>query len=381
MSSGDFLNPKLAPYLALGDGSTDDTAALNACFADARSTSTPVYLPPGIYQVSNLVSTGGFLLTGAGAGISVIRTISLTGDVLPVTSGMSISDVGFKSSIPRTSGTMILFDTTANDSRLSNFFMSGHFIGIEVRAAATVRIRDGYLRDGCTGVGTTGILFTAGNDHYITRISMDGSILAMPESGIRVDSGGCINLTNCDIIRQGYDLWIRGGFSTRATACYFDTATRGVFISPVTGPVGRVVFVSCWTSSHTGNGFLATNGIGGGIGSLQIVAHQAILNGNNGLAITGGAAVSNVSVVGGLFSGNHATGIYAGPGVSRLGISDTNCGDVPGQIAGNGQWGIFVDSGTGDFIRVVNNDALNNGAGSVHIGASGSHIVNTGNLP
>lgn len=374
-----IIDPKL-DFGAVGDDSADDTAAIDSAFAAAKLSGTPVVFPPGIYRVTNLAPTGGFVIFGSGAGISVIKTTSPTGDVVTFDHGVSIHDMGFKSAVSRTSGATILFDTAANDSKLSSFFISGHFIGIEIRTAVTVRIRDGYLRDASTGVGSCGILFTAGNDHYVDRVSMDGSVLAMPESGIRVESVGCLNLTNCDIIRQGFDLWIRGGFSIRATACQFDTATRGVFIQPVIAPVGRVVFVSCWSSSHTGNGFLATNGAAGGIGSLQIIGHQAILNGNNGLAVTGGAAVTNVSVQGGLFSGNHSTGIYAGPGVSRLGICGANCGDVPGQLAGNSQWGIFIDTGSGDYIRVVNNDALNNVAGGIHIGAAGTHIVNTGNL-
>lgn len=367
-------------FMAVGNGVADDTAPLNASFASAQASGKPICFGPGIFRVSNLTATGGFTMTGAGAERTTIRTFSGTGNVLSFTSSVDIAGIGFKTEVTRTSGAYVFFDSWATNSSLSHFYMSGYFEGAKVSALATVRISDGAIRDGATGAGTVGILISGGNDHYVDRVTFDAAPTAMPESGIRVDSVGCLNLTNLDIIHHGYDLWVRGGFSIKATQCWFDTAVRGIFVQPTFGPVGRLVFASCWTSSHTGNGILITNGAGGGVGSVEITSHQAIDNSANGLAITGGSAVVGVNVHGGLFSHNTGSGIYVGPGVGRIGIEGVDSGDVPGQLAGNGAWGIFVDSGAGDYIRVTGNDCHGNGAGGWQVNATGAHQVVSGNL-
>jgi len=47
-----MLNVKLAPYYAKGDGTTDDTAALQRAINDGQGTGRIVYLPEGVYLVS-----------------------------------------------------------------------------------------------------------------------------------------------------------------------------------------------------------------------------------------------------------------------------------------------------------------------------------------
>ena len=72
-------------YGAAGNGSTDDTAAINAAINAAVGNASPaahtrfpvagVYLPPGIYKVTSdllIQSVEGFSLTGAGAELSIL---------------------------------------------------------------------------------------------------------------------------------------------------------------------------------------------------------------------------------------------------------------------------------------------------------------------
>ncbi|MCD8482863.1 MAG: glycoside hydrolase family 55 protein [Verrucomicrobia bacterium] len=48
-----ILNVRLAPYHAVGDGIADDTAALQQAIVDADATGRIIYLPNGIYRITN----------------------------------------------------------------------------------------------------------------------------------------------------------------------------------------------------------------------------------------------------------------------------------------------------------------------------------------
>ncbi|KAG7117994.1 Glucan 1 like protein [Verticillium longisporum] len=53
--ASDFVNIKLAPYNARGDGKTDDTAALNAALSATASAGKILWLPAGVYIVTDTV--------------------------------------------------------------------------------------------------------------------------------------------------------------------------------------------------------------------------------------------------------------------------------------------------------------------------------------
>ena len=57
------VNVKDAPYLATGDGSTDDSAALQAALAYALSAGKSLYLPAGTYLVSSIGTAGALNIT------------------------------------------------------------------------------------------------------------------------------------------------------------------------------------------------------------------------------------------------------------------------------------------------------------------------------
>jgi hypothetical protein len=86
-SVADFgvVNVKQAPYLAAGDGTTDDTAAVQAALnAAATRGSCNLYFPPGTYRISSLSIPSnigrGVSWEGAGAGAAQKSTLRFTGN-------------------------------------------------------------------------------------------------------------------------------------------------------------------------------------------------------------------------------------------------------------------------------------------------------------
>lgn len=97
------INVKLPPYSAAGDGSTDDTAAIQAAINAAQSASSRrarVYFPPGTFAVSSslTVTNSNVELIGDGFTTSIIKgTASGMGRVLYVyNSGARLFDVAVR---------------------------------------------------------------------------------------------------------------------------------------------------------------------------------------------------------------------------------------------------------------------------------------------
>jgi Pectate lyase superfamily protein len=147
---------------AKGDGTTDDTAAIQLAINNNNS----VFLPSGTYLVSGTLSktlTSAFSIYGAGIGLT---SILKSGDsdllVLTNTSGgggqISIKDMTLAPSTAMTVGTAI---TVTNNSILPSLRVSNVFIG----AAATNEFKFGIKAINCTesifdrvvmyGLGTT----------------------------------------------------------------------------------------------------------------------------------------------------------------------------------------------------------------------------------
>src|SRR4051812_3013587 len=61
------LNPRNSPYNAKGDGSTDDTIALQNCFNDAKAGGHSVLIPAGKYMHKNVLVMNGISVSGVNA--------------------------------------------------------------------------------------------------------------------------------------------------------------------------------------------------------------------------------------------------------------------------------------------------------------------------
>lgn len=75
----DWINVKASPYSAYGDGSHDDTTAINAAISAAALAGGVVYFPQGTYKISAALNLASYVaLMGAGSGVSAIRQTSTT---------------------------------------------------------------------------------------------------------------------------------------------------------------------------------------------------------------------------------------------------------------------------------------------------------------
>jgi hypothetical protein len=98
-----MINVKDAPYNATGDGSTDDTAAINAAAQDANAGPEELFFPAGtyIYNGGNTLIASGVTWRGEGHGASVLKRKStgnsriINWQTAGTLSNFTITDLGF----------------------------------------------------------------------------------------------------------------------------------------------------------------------------------------------------------------------------------------------------------------------------------------------
>lgn len=356
-SAGAYWNVK--DYGAVGNGTTDDTAAIrNALNAAGAAGGGIVLFPPGNYLLSSTIQIDTpVILLGSGEQSTILTTNQSTGDVISVNiPGVHIRHLRFTaaSSVTRTSGAYVNFTATANQSSLEHFEMYKAFVGVNMASGATLYVEKGSTRDSSAAPGSAGIEVSGGNDHYIRNITMDNPDNRQSTYGILISNTGSINIMDCDIIHCTNDLHITHGFSIYVVNCFFDTAVNGIWIeSPSdSSPIVRCHFIGCWTSSHSGGGVTIVNS--GLVDTIEFIGHHAYHNDANGFNISGG---NNVKVTSNSCFQNGQSGIVIGPGAKHCIITGNRVGPTSG--AGPNGWGIFIIGGA-DYLIITNNDTTGN---------------------
>lgn len=351
-------------YGAVGDGTTDDLAAINAAYAALPATGGVLYFPAGSYKVTGSITTIAkkIWILGQGKENSRILTNQATGNVLDISStDVKISDMTVVSTVVRSANSLVNVQSGATRFEMQSCALSTGFINITT-AATIVDIHDCQILSPTAATGT-GILVNGGSDLSISHCLVNGTGGAEPLYGIRVQACGDLNLVDTSIILSGTALQVDPAAgqvvaSLNATNTYFDTnASRGVNIAPTaTGAVVRCSFVQCWMSSNTSNGVRIIAGGSTIVNGIDFIGSNIFLNGADGLAVT--TSPLNIRVLGGEFAQN-----------TGAGISFTSCTDFSvigvrsgagGGLTGNTTYGVNIASATCDNFVVANNDLRGN---------------------
>lgn len=356
---GSWMNVK--DYGIVGDGSTDDLAALNALMTSAPDAST-IFFPPGTYKISGTIAIPSgkhFRFLGSGEEKSILSTSSATLDM--ITCGDWYSEfryLKFTSSVTRTAGACI---------------NSGNNVGINVFQCDFLNVFNGIVYTGganagnlatvenCDFAGTVnfGIKVDGTNaNSIITGCTMDG-VLGTQVAGLELTQCGSLLVTDCDFIRAQNNLRFNptspnGVFAVYCTNVFFDNSSGSAVKITGTGNVQRLKFVNCWftTGANSTTAFE--------IASTAALLPTAIDVVNCDFYNTFGATSSNGILVNGCqeVSISHSriagwtTGIStvaSASAVTKLNIIDNFIG-ATGNIAANGT-GISIAAGTyGNYI-------------------------------
>lgn len=407
---------EVTAYGARGDGTTDDTDAIQ-CAIEAAEAQTiaagprgaQVYFAAGSYLVSRTLAVRGHYVSLAGQGGPFTTTVRRvagfdSGDTIRVANdaqpgalifGTSISNLRLVASAETRSGAHLHL-VNCSRAAFTNLALDEQFGGLHLEGGFSLAFTnvdvfsDTYFEDvkphsylvridpgshAATNGNATDINFVGGNWR-------SSSGRARVEHGLRVHSADAVYFTNVHVLGgASADLLVEPASATaqvsglRFRNCWFDPpgpkASAGVLIQgQTTAPFGLIAFDECvlWG--------------GGGVESASPVAARGILVDSAslaGLSLTDStihgygthglhlAAGSNLLVSGNQISNNNTNGpfgagILVEPGVSDFQIVGNLVGPNLVTFTSRHSAGIVVKAGASDRYGIVGNTVLNTDA-------------------
>lgn len=375
-----------ADFGAVGDGATDDTAALVSAIAAARGLGRALYIPgtTASYKVSAAITLASPIHIYGDYATTRIKTTSTTADIFVLTgvAGTLIDNITLDSSVTRTGGSYISMPGIVGDVKIRNCHFNNHWRGIMISGtgSAIIDVDTCYFFN-CVTNGV-GISISAGFEVRIRHILMNSGASPQPDSGIAISACADVTLEDVNIIAHQRCLLIAPAAgqevdSVWATDCYFDTSSQyGLLIQTVAGSnVQRCRFIGCWFSSHTLAGSLLT-GAAGTLAGIEFVDCHAFANGTNGFETTYG---TYVTYIGCQAASNGGSGMLFAANVGDFTVDACTLGPT-GGFGANGGWGLSIAAGNGNHFIVTSNRLYGNGSGSLTNGATGVSTAVANNI-
>lgn len=234
------LNVKDPRFGAKGDGTTDDTAAIQAALDAVPAGGRAVYIPAGRYKITATlkITQDGTTLCGDGAGNRVGATQDSIGTRLEAAGSIT--------------GSMLLVQRGANDRPLQgvalrDFTIDGGLVGSNVDGII-FRVNQGHIDRvhiwRCSGAGLRVTGYTSPSwDTYDTIVT--SSIVGMClGTGVVLDAKSAdTHWSHCVFLNNQDNFVITGGASCQVTGCHFYTPER--YDIHFNGSGSRSKFANC----------------------------------------------------------------------------------------------------------------------------------------
>jgi hypothetical protein len=377
---------------AIGNGATDDTAAIQAA---VNSGARAIYFPATAngYRVTSkiTVSASNQILFGDGKYSSYINLASHNFDVFELTAvgNVTIRDLGAINFGAALSGFFVNSAPTYNvtlENLYTNNLHSGAVFGTIGSSLGGAR----SMVKGClfndiaklTGYGIikrgTSEIFDV-IDCHIGRL---GSIVAADNAagGILIEGGTAINLENLQIIGAGNNLLIQPNVDNVShltlDRVWCDSSSNGaLFINAVSGIVTDLRAVQCWFVYTGGDGVR----IVGNARDVKIAGNnQIITNLGAGINVVAGATVPGLSIQNNSIGNNTGNGITIGAGASNFAIQNNQIGT--GSFFGPNANGIILNAGATDNFIITDNNVRGNTGAAISNAATGTNARIESNL-
>jgi hypothetical protein len=404
-------------YGAKGDGSTNDTVAINAALAAAGAMGVSgrgvdVYFPAGVYAHAGAIinNNNNVMMRGAGWQSTVLLYTGSTGDQVQIgsggtnKSGSGLMNMSVWASGAKTTGASININGM-NDCLIQNFVVNNYFQGILIQGASIkVWIDQGEINAGHVADGV-GIQVTNGlaGDTYLKDIVMSNTPASKPAVGIQVTQAGHISILRCNVTSCIKGLHVNPQASQDVSYmfldhCLFDSCgTHGAHFNPAGAATARVrscICVNSWfsgttTTGATSSGIEFTVTSSAIVDGISFIGCRILNNQRHGILINAGP--TNISFTDCTVAGNSAEttttydGISMAANVSGIEVLGCKLGQA-GTASNTQRYAVNIAAGTSANIMILNCDCQPNNTvgthGYINIGAlTGGGISIHGNNP
>ena len=359
MITGAFANVR--DYGAVGDGTTNDAAAIQLAFDSGKS----VYFPDGTYYVSNTILTlpQNAIVCGSGPDAIILGNGANPVAVLTGTSGTHKENLTLRNlTIKRTNGTyanqrQLVEITYADDCYIQNVIFDGD--------NATSAYPGACIGYSVTRLNVSDCQFLGGSNLNLTSVGALSTNLF---------STGCI-VKNCYMspaASQGFDFYYVKDLIVDGCIAHGRSSTYGCgFI--IEFQATNVTFTNCISYDNTRSGFYLEPNTAYGIASVTFNNCIAYNNGETGLYAQNSYGLV---VNGGAYWGSASTFVGSNSGIA---LQDTaqNCVVNGAYIHSNQSAGLLI--GTGNYVVVSGNMFFNNNGPAIKILNASLGLNITGN--
>lgn len=390
-----MVNAKLAPYGATGNGTTDDTTAIQlALNASVLAYGGEVYLPPGTYAFTSLTIPAGVTIVGAGPYATTLLATNATNTCLALSDSSSIRNVKIMKTVAKTAG--FLCSVEGNGCVIDNCEFGGYYVGVSVGTyggtiRVTPRISNCKFRSPGTTIGSGAIQLINVSSAELYNNTITGDVGTQPGFGVRVYSGDTVYIDNCNVTAHGKALLVdtpAGGnlYALTIDSSFFDSAGTTI-AAPVScaefvpeGNVYDTKISNTWFGlSAARSGCIIEPTGAGTVDGISFSGCEFIANGDSGIYWT--AAATNVVITGGWACANVAKGILAKAGTTKFTITGVFAG--PSLRTGSSvtnDYGIAVDIGASNNYCIVGNNVVGNTTVGLFDGGTGATKLVRDNL-
>lgn len=269
-----FADPTylLSRWGAVGDGVTDDSAAIQKAINAMPDVGTLIFDKPS-YVVSNVTISKGVTLLGSDFSQSGVHLIN-NHATNPTFKALSINNIKidgfyFDSSVTRVSSATGYLDfTTCHRVTVQNSFFWEYFLAVSFDGGTEINFDtcEGFTTKSGTGSGFAWF----GKNNYTGSINIvncylkvdDSTGSAMPEFGIRLDYVDVAYIDgSTTIIRHGRDVMVtpdgtapdgnvKFAHLIKIVGGILDTAKSGIFVQPANGADAEVEMVACYSAAQ-----------------------------------------------------------------------------------------------------------------------------------
>lgn len=376
---------------AVGDGVTDDTAAIQAAINSVGiGGGGGVYFPYGTYKVTSTltVAYNNVSFIGANQRGALLYSTTNNTKILSVTgTWFTLRDMSFDYSTTPISGAVAIYLASQNTT-LDNFTVFKSYIGLQLGngtlgSCGAARVSNfqilSHVDAGIYGYGSLDCFFSNGviNAANATNAA-NGNIhlLNANEAFVMENVDMLLGVYAIVTDASSYTSSNRTAYS-KFSNVFFDSSSQGTYLNNLV----QTSFIGCWFSNgRTGPGYFGCSL--NQSDEISFVGCEFSNCGGGGLNIA--ASAKRTKVIGCTVESNSFTagagvahGIVIAANTSDFIITNNHCHN--GLFPGTQGYGILINSNVTNFI-VKDNNLLGNASGAMAVGTLGAGGVITDNL-